>query len=151
MATYRREYVNCGKPGCTTCGGSAYAHGPYWYAYWREKVRGQRSRTRKVYVGKHWWPGCGTEAPGQPPPPKPPPEERDRARERARGRRQPPPPPPPSQWWTVLGVDRGADWNTIRRVYRRMAYAAHPDRGGSHLEAVRINVAFDAAKAAHGR
>ena len=40
--TFRQEMVRCGKKGCTRC-----PHGPYWYAYWRE-----RGRTRSRYVGK---------------------------------------------------------------------------------------------------
>lgn len=39
---FRRQWVRCGKPTCTTC-----PHGPYWYAYWREDGR-RRSR----YVGR---------------------------------------------------------------------------------------------------
>ena len=38
----RRQWVRCGKPGCTRC-----PHGPYWYAYWTEDGR-RRSR----YVGR---------------------------------------------------------------------------------------------------
>jgi hypothetical protein len=41
--TYRQEEVRCGKDGCTRC-----PHGPYWYAYWREK-----GRLRSRYVGKN--------------------------------------------------------------------------------------------------
>lgn len=40
--TYRLEGVRCGKAGCTRC-----PHGPYWYAYWRE-----RGRLRSRYIGK---------------------------------------------------------------------------------------------------
>lgn len=40
--TYRLEHVRCGKEGCTRC-----PHGPYWYAYWRE-----RGRVRSRYIGK---------------------------------------------------------------------------------------------------
>jgi hypothetical protein len=39
--TYRCEFVNCGK-----CKGGC-AHGPYWYAYWKEN-----GRLRKRYIGK---------------------------------------------------------------------------------------------------
>ena len=41
-ATLRLELVLCGKGSCKKL------HGPYWYAYWKE-----RERTRKRYVGKH--------------------------------------------------------------------------------------------------
>lgn len=40
--SYRLESVTCGKPGCTKC-----PHGPYWYAYWRE-----RGRVRSRYIGR---------------------------------------------------------------------------------------------------
>jgi len=40
--TYRQQPVRCGKPACSRC-----AHGPYWYAYWREE-----GRVRSRYVGK---------------------------------------------------------------------------------------------------
>lgn len=40
--SYRLEHVRCGKAGCTRC-----PHGPYWYAYWRE-----RGRMRSRYIGK---------------------------------------------------------------------------------------------------
>lgn len=39
--TYRQQWVRCGK-GCRSC-----PHGPYWYAYWRE-----RGRTRSQYIGR---------------------------------------------------------------------------------------------------
>ena len=40
--TFRQERVRCGRPTCTRC-----PHGPYWYAYWREK-----GRLRSRYIGK---------------------------------------------------------------------------------------------------
>jgi hypothetical protein len=42
--TYRREYVKCGKEGCTCAEGKG--HGPYWYAYWKEK-----GKLKKKYLG----------------------------------------------------------------------------------------------------
>ena len=41
-ASFRKEYVRCGKPGCKSC-----PHGPYWYAYYRE---GGRLKSR--YIGR---------------------------------------------------------------------------------------------------
>jgi hypothetical protein len=43
--TYRREYVKCGKKGCSCATGKG--HGPYWYAYWREG-----KKLKKKYLGK---------------------------------------------------------------------------------------------------
>jgi len=52
-ATYRQEYVRCGKATCTTCR-TGPGHGPYWYAYWREA-----GRVRKRYLGKQPPPSAG--------------------------------------------------------------------------------------------
>lgn len=40
--TFRYETVRCGKENCSRC-----PHGPYWYAYWKE-----RGRTRSRYIGR---------------------------------------------------------------------------------------------------
>jgi len=45
-ATYRQEYVRCGKPTCTRCT-TGPGHGPYHYAYWREQ-----GQLHKRYLGK---------------------------------------------------------------------------------------------------
>jgi hypothetical protein len=45
-ASYRHEYVRCGKAACTRCR-TGTGHGPYWYAYWR-----QDGRLHKRYLGK---------------------------------------------------------------------------------------------------
>jgi hypothetical protein len=44
--TLRLELVKCGKGACKRCAGGP-AHGPYWYAYWK-----QDGRTRSRYIGK---------------------------------------------------------------------------------------------------
>jgi hypothetical protein len=51
----RRQLVRCGKPRCPCNAGAAAAagvapvlHGPYWYAWWRDR-QGQK---RSAYVGK---------------------------------------------------------------------------------------------------
>lgn len=47
--TYEQVKKSCGKRGCTTCGGTRLAHGPYWQIVeWDEA--GKKKRTR--YVGK---------------------------------------------------------------------------------------------------
>jgi hypothetical protein len=50
--TYQLQYRTCGKDACGVCrkGG---AHGPYWYAYWREQ-----KCMRSAYVGKVAPPPC---------------------------------------------------------------------------------------------
>lgn len=40
--TYRLESVRCGKPNCASC-----PHGPYWYAYFREK-----NKLKSRYIGR---------------------------------------------------------------------------------------------------
>jgi hypothetical protein len=42
---YRQRYVRCGNPRCLVCKDGP-AHGPYWYALWREN-----GRLRSRYVG----------------------------------------------------------------------------------------------------
>src|SRR5260370_42442216 len=40
-ASYRHEYVRCGKATCTR-GSADLGHGPYLYAYWRAERRARR-------------------------------------------------------------------------------------------------------------
>ena len=49
--TYRPQLVRCGKPACKTCARKG-GHGPYWYAFWKE-----RARTVSRYIGKVLPPG----------------------------------------------------------------------------------------------
>jgi hypothetical protein len=50
-ATIRKEYIKCGKNGCEL------SHGPYYYAYWKEKVTSNDDTTaatwklKKKYIG----------------------------------------------------------------------------------------------------
>jgi hypothetical protein len=52
-ATIRKEYVKCGKSGC------GLPHGPYYYAYWKEKVTSNDAKTavmvrlKKKYIGSY--------------------------------------------------------------------------------------------------
>ena len=43
----------------------------------------------------------------------------------------------------VLGVDAGADADTIRAAHRRLLGSLHPDRGGSAELTSRVNAARD--------
>ena len=48
--TIREEYVRCGKEKIKKCKSSR--HGPYYYAYWREKsVGSHNNKLRKKYLG----------------------------------------------------------------------------------------------------
>ena len=44
---FQLERVRCGKAKCRVCRAAGGGHGPYWYAYWR-----QRGGTRSLYIGK---------------------------------------------------------------------------------------------------
>lgn len=50
-ATIRKEYVKCGKSGC------GISHGPYYYAYWKEKLYSNdnniaaKEKLKKKYIG----------------------------------------------------------------------------------------------------
>lgn len=46
--TYQRQRRKCGKKPCKTCE-QGQGHGPYWYAYWRQKGNG---RVTSAYIGK---------------------------------------------------------------------------------------------------
>ncbi|MBL6080732.1 hypothetical protein JMJ56_22195 [Belnapia sp. T18] len=43
----------------------------------------------------------------------------------------------------ILGLDEGADADSVRAAHRRLMRSAHPDRGGSDWLAARINQARD--------
>ena len=49
--------------------------------------------------------------------------------------------------FAVLGVDRDADDETIKRAYRRRAKETHPDRGGSDAEFKRVKDAYETIQA----
>ena len=74
-----------------------------------------------------------------PPPPPPPPF----------GDRSPPPRPRRVQEdpFAVLGVAPSTPLGEIRRVYRKLAFTHHPDKGGSEDRMKRINAAYDAVTA----
>jgi len=48
--------------------------------------------------------------------------------------------------FAVLGVDRDADDETIKRAYRHRAKETHPDRGGSDAEFKRVKDAYEAIR-----
>lgn len=45
--TYRQEHRRCGKAACIRCA-EGRAHGPYWYAYWRDHL----GNPKRAYCGK---------------------------------------------------------------------------------------------------
>ena len=52
---------------------------------------------------------------------------------------------PPKTPWEILGVNKGANADTIRTAWREKAKAAHPDAGGSTAAMAELNAARDAA------
>lgn len=46
----------------------------------------------------------------------------------------------------ILGVDNTADWSTVQSAYRKKANQTHPDKGGSHEEFTKINIAYEQLK-----
>ncbi len=45
-ATIREEFIKCGGDACNYC-----PHGPYYYAYWKEKTKYNKGKLRKRYLG----------------------------------------------------------------------------------------------------
>ena len=43
----------------------------------------------------------------------------------------------------LLGLKNDADQRTIRAAYKRLMVLYHPDHGGSHITAARLNLARD--------
>lgn len=50
----------------------------------------------------------------------------------------------------VLGVKPNATKDEIRRAFRDKAWKAHPDRGGSNEEMIKVNAAFEAISRVRG-
>ena len=52
-ATIRKEYIKCGKNGCEV------SHGPYYYAYWKERISSSDNqpvtiwKLKKKYIGSY--------------------------------------------------------------------------------------------------
>jgi curved DNA-binding protein len=46
-------------------------------------------------------------------------------------------------YYSILGVNRNATPEEIKKAYRKLAMAHHPDRGGDHNKFAEINAAYD--------
>lgn len=51
--------------------------------------------------------------------------------------------PEPKGWWDILGVDKDASEDEIKRAYRKQAMEHHPDRGGNIHQFNLINAAYN--------
>lgn len=58
--------------------------------------------------------------------------------------------PAPEQWWQILGVTSTASPDQIEAAWREKIRTAHPDAGGSHAAAARLNQAREEGKNANG-
>lgn len=87
----------------------------------------------RIQAGKPPW---VTRAPRrQRPDPEPPPREAPR--------RRPASVAPGTSPESILGVDPGASLDEIKRAFRRLALATHPDRGGDPAGFIRVKWALD--------
>jgi len=48
--------------------------------------------------------------------------------------------------FSILGVKPNATEEEVKAAYRRKAAEVHPDKGGSHEDAVKVNAAFEAIR-----
>ena len=49
-------------------------------------------------------------------------------------------------YYNVLGVDKKATQDDIKKAFRKLAHKYHPDKGGSNVEAAAINRALEAVE-----
>ena len=52
--------------------------------------------------------------------------------------------------YKILGIDMNATKEDIDKAFRRKARVAHPDRGGSNEDMIRVNAAYEAIKQFRG-
>jgi DnaJ-class molecular chaperone len=50
-------------------------------------------------------------------------------------------------WHETLGVSPRADVRTARKAMTKLALSYHPDTGGSPEQMIRVNAAYEAARA----
>lgn len=48
--------------------------------------------------------------------------------------------------YNILGVEPTANREEIEKAFKKKAWAAHPDRGGTNEEMVKVNAAYEAIK-----
>ncbi len=55
-----------------------------------------------------------------------------------------------SEALATLQLDSAADWETIKRQYRRLAAASHPDRGGNTAQFLAVRAAYEVLRQING-
>lgn len=138
--TYRLERTCCGKAACRSCGGFAYTHGPYWYAYWPGGVGG---KLKSRYIGKRPPAEVLAEEKAQ--------AETDARAERERARASARPRDLGGDDWAACGTDRSASWVEAQASFRRLALRLHPDRGGDLRQMQDLNAAWDRLRSFYGK
>ena len=51
-------------------------------------------------------------------------------------------------WWDVLAIPQTADKDQIKVAFKELSKTRHPDRGGSHLQWIELQDAYNQALAA---
>ena len=97
----------------------------------------------RIQAGLPPWAVREPKPPRPEPPPPPPPREVPR--------RRPVGVPPGTSPYAILGVVPSAPVDEIKRAFRRLALATHPDRGGDVAGFIRVKWAHDEALARRGR
>jgi DnaJ-class molecular chaperone len=49
--------------------------------------------------------------------------------------------------WQILGVQRTATWDEVKKAYRKLAMQHHPDRGGNKADFIRVQAAYELLEA----
>jgi hypothetical protein len=139
--TYERKRIRCGKSRCRcNTRNQAAWHGPYWYGFWWDS---RAEAMRCFYVGKNFDPPTVTRRVHS---------ERRRApaggEERARSS-QSSSSSQDARDAEVLGVSPHASADEVRRAWKKLAAANHPDRAPPskrhHQEEIakQINAAYE--------
>lgn len=52
--------------------------------------------------------------------------------------------------FSILGVSRSSTRDEVEKAYKDKAWSAHPDRGGSNEEMIKVNASYEAIKSIKG-
>ncbi len=118
MATWRQEYIRCGKASCKTC-----PHGPYWYVYWRES-----GKLRKKYQGKvrpGWEADFGIEDV---------PQEWEKILNRRTATN--------GVALEIMGLKTPGTLADLTKQFRKRSLECHPARGGNERQMMCVNAAY---------